>query len=87
MKPWREKSRLTSQQWPVMSTPSPPSQPVTSLGPQVAEPPSWISGSTLMLGNFWLKMARPWGTAVVLKGFWPSPQVLQRRVTSRVLWP
>ena len=33
-----------------------------------------------MLGNFWLKRASPWGTAVVLKGFWPSPQVLQRMV-------
>jgi hypothetical protein len=43
-----------------------------------------------MLGNFWLKMASPWGTAVVLKGFWASPQVLQRMVAGALApagWP
>ena len=50
------------------------------LGPPGGRAPFLDLRGTLMLGNFWLNSASPWGTAVVLKGFWPSPQVLQRMV-------
>ncbi len=85
MKPWRAKPRLTSQQWPVTSTPLPAIHSVVSLGAQVSEPPTCTSGSTLMLGYFWLKILRPLGTPSVLKGFLSSPQVLQRMVTGPLI--
>src|SRR5690348_108748 len=79
--PCRAKPRLTSQQCPVTSTPLPAIHSVVSLGAHESEPPTCTSGCTVMLGCFWLKMAMPLGTPSVLKGFFSSPQVLQRIVT------
>src|SRR3982751_5444885 len=84
-KPCRANPRLISQQWPVTSTPLPAIHSVVSLGAYESEPPTCTSGSTLMLGNFWLKIARPLGTPSVLKGFFSSPHVLQRMVTGPLL--
>jgi hypothetical protein len=40
-----------------------------------------------MWGCLALKSSSPLGAAVELKGFWASPQVLQRKVTGSFFWP
>src|SRR6266542_3775680 len=83
-RPWRAQTGPQSQQWPEMSGPAPASHSVWFL---MVQSEGWGSTLILILGNFSLKSLTPRGAATMLKGLVSSPQVDQRRVTSRVDLP
>src|SRR6266542_2699084 len=80
--PCRPQFGPVSQQWPERSGPVPATHSVLFLA---AQSPFCGSTSTLMLGNFLLKMASVLGAASVLKGCASPPQVLQRSVTGPLM--